>query len=67
MLRVNTRVETQGDRTGGEERLNIIGPELDKEKREQVPLQQRQREAQEKLRHEGAKLADNDQGAMAAS
>ena len=22
MLRVNTRVETQGDRTGGEERLN---------------------------------------------
>ena len=23
MLRVNTRVETQGDRTGGEERLNI--------------------------------------------
>jgi hypothetical protein len=34
--------------------------ELDKEKREQVPLQQRQREAQEKLRHEGAKLADND-------
>jgi hypothetical protein len=37
-----------------------LGPELDKEKREQVPLQQRQREAQEKLRHEGAKLADND-------
>ena len=23
MLRVNTRIETQGDRTGGEERLNI--------------------------------------------
>ncbi len=23
MLRVNTRVETQGDRTGGEERLNM--------------------------------------------
>ena len=40
-----------------------LGPELDKEKREQVPLQQRQREAQEKLRHEGAKLADNDQTA----
>jgi len=37
-----------------------LGPELDKEKREQVPLQQRQREAQEKLRYEGAKLADND-------
>jgi hypothetical protein len=25
MLRVNTRVETQGDRTGGEERLNRRG------------------------------------------
>ena len=24
MLRVNTRVETQGDRTGGEERLNMV-------------------------------------------
>jgi hypothetical protein len=26
MLRVNTRVETQGDRTGGEERLNKQAP-----------------------------------------
>ena len=26
MLRVNTRVETQGDRTGGEERLNKDAP-----------------------------------------
>jgi hypothetical protein len=40
-----------------------LGLELDKEKREQVPLQQRQREAQERLRHEGAKLADNDKAA----
>ena len=26
--RVNTRVETQGDRTGGEERLNMVAKEV---------------------------------------
>jgi hypothetical protein len=28
MLRVNTRVDTQGDRTGGEERLNMAAKEV---------------------------------------
>jgi hypothetical protein len=28
MLRVNTRIETQGDRTGGEERLNMAAKEV---------------------------------------
>ncbi len=40
-----------------------LGPELDKEKREQGQPPQKQREAPEELRHEAEKLADNDQAA----
>ena len=44
-----------------------VGPEQDKEKREQGQPPQKQREAPEELRYEAEKLADNDLGDKAAS
>ena len=44
-----------------------LGPEIDKEKREQGQPPQKQREAPEELRYESEKLADNDLGYKAAS